>query len=204
MTTRSVSVHQCGWGRVDGVWRCVQDHYAAGRLPRTGCGATWDAATGITTRPAAQVQGPSRWEVNRSRGIRQGYVDEAGDQLTRAAEDHVGQLLGVPTVGVLDGRDPGWDLVYRGLKVDVKHTVHERGHLAVPWAATLLADAYVLVTGRSAAAFIVRGWATRAEVLAGDRVDHGHLYHGKPRVPYYSLRQDQLHDMAELGLVASR
>jgi len=32
--------HTCGWARVDGLWSCVQDHYAAGHRPDTSCGAT--------------------------------------------------------------------------------------------------------------------------------------------------------------------
>jgi len=34
--------HACGWAAdVDGTWRCVQDFYAVGDAPETGCGATW-------------------------------------------------------------------------------------------------------------------------------------------------------------------
>lgn len=36
--------HVHGWARTDGVWRCVQDHYAMGFKPETGCNATWDEA----------------------------------------------------------------------------------------------------------------------------------------------------------------
>lgn len=32
--------HTCGWARVDGVWTCVQDHYAVGFRTDTACGAT--------------------------------------------------------------------------------------------------------------------------------------------------------------------
>lgn len=34
--------HTCGWAREGGVWRCVQDFYAKGMSPESGCGATWD------------------------------------------------------------------------------------------------------------------------------------------------------------------
>jgi hypothetical protein len=30
--------HTHGWARVDGLWTCVQDHYAVGHRPDTGCG----------------------------------------------------------------------------------------------------------------------------------------------------------------------
>jgi hypothetical protein len=33
--------HVCGWGQVGGHWVCVQDYYAAGFAPDTGCGAEW-------------------------------------------------------------------------------------------------------------------------------------------------------------------
>lgn len=34
--------HQCGWAKdAEGVWRCLQDHYAVGYRPETSCGATW-------------------------------------------------------------------------------------------------------------------------------------------------------------------
>ena len=33
--------HICGWARVNGVWTCVQDYYAVGFRPDTGCGKTW-------------------------------------------------------------------------------------------------------------------------------------------------------------------
>lgn len=48
-------VHVCGWGLVDGTWRCIQDYKAAGGMPQTSCGATWDPATGVTTRPEGWV-----------------------------------------------------------------------------------------------------------------------------------------------------
>jgi hypothetical protein len=35
------SSHTCGYAKEDGVWRCVQDFYAIGDAPETGCGAVW-------------------------------------------------------------------------------------------------------------------------------------------------------------------
>lgn len=32
--------HTCGWARVEGVWTCIQDHYAVGFRPDTACGKT--------------------------------------------------------------------------------------------------------------------------------------------------------------------
>lgn len=32
--------HVHGWARVEGVWTCIQDHYAVGHRPDTGCGET--------------------------------------------------------------------------------------------------------------------------------------------------------------------
>lgn len=32
--------HVCGWARMDGAWTCVQDYYASGWSPDSGCGAT--------------------------------------------------------------------------------------------------------------------------------------------------------------------
>ena len=32
--------HVCGWGRVSGVWTCVQDYYSLGYDPESACGAT--------------------------------------------------------------------------------------------------------------------------------------------------------------------
>jgi hypothetical protein len=47
-TSRPVG-HVHGWGRsASGEWRCVQDYYANGSWPGTGCGESWEAA-----RPAA-------------------------------------------------------------------------------------------------------------------------------------------------------
>lgn len=150
------------------------------------------------------VRGPSRWEVNRARGIRPGAVDQLEDQLSEAAERYVGAILGVPTVGVLDGQpDPGWDMEYRGWRIDVKHTQHENGNLAVPTHHPLRAHLYVLVTGRSEAAFEAKGWATRKEVSAAPLVDHGYRYRGKP-TPYYRIPRDQLHEMHELVNVRER
>ena len=40
MLATRVEGHVCGWARVDGVWTCVQDHYAIGFAPETACGAT--------------------------------------------------------------------------------------------------------------------------------------------------------------------
>jgi hypothetical protein len=34
--------HTCGWAKVDDAWMCVQDYYAKGFAPETGCGSTWD------------------------------------------------------------------------------------------------------------------------------------------------------------------
>jgi hypothetical protein len=36
--------HVHGWALVDGVWTCVQDYYAAGAAPGTGCDQTLDEA----------------------------------------------------------------------------------------------------------------------------------------------------------------
>lgn len=32
--------HVHGWGRIEGVWTCIQDHYAVGVHTETGCGET--------------------------------------------------------------------------------------------------------------------------------------------------------------------
>jgi hypothetical protein len=37
-------VHTHGFARVEGTWTCVQDYYAAGEAPESGCGRTWDEA----------------------------------------------------------------------------------------------------------------------------------------------------------------
>jgi hypothetical protein len=38
-----LSTHTHGYGRgEDGVWRCLQDYYAPGHQPDTGCGETWE------------------------------------------------------------------------------------------------------------------------------------------------------------------
>lgn len=34
------TTHTHGWARASGVWTCVQDHYAVGFAPSTGCGET--------------------------------------------------------------------------------------------------------------------------------------------------------------------
>lgn len=39
LATDAAGSHVCGWARVDGVWRCIQDHYAVGFAPETSCGA---------------------------------------------------------------------------------------------------------------------------------------------------------------------
>lgn len=41
LTKHSAGSHTCGWARVDGLWICVQDFYAIGDAPATGCGVTW-------------------------------------------------------------------------------------------------------------------------------------------------------------------
>lgn len=33
--------HTCGWQKVEGVWRCLQDYYAVGDAPETACEAVW-------------------------------------------------------------------------------------------------------------------------------------------------------------------
>ena len=38
--TQVASGHVHGWARVDGLWICIQDHYAVGFKPETGCGDT--------------------------------------------------------------------------------------------------------------------------------------------------------------------
>lgn len=35
--------HTHGWARVEGLWTCIQDHYAVGLRPDTGCGETLPA-----------------------------------------------------------------------------------------------------------------------------------------------------------------
>lgn len=46
--------HTCGWAAdADGVWQCVQDHYAVGFRPDTGCGATWLGQGGMSVQAAA-------------------------------------------------------------------------------------------------------------------------------------------------------
>ncbi len=37
--------HVHGWARVDGVWSCVQDYYAAGYRPDTSCGEIMESAS---------------------------------------------------------------------------------------------------------------------------------------------------------------
>lgn len=47
--------HVCGWARVDGEWRCVQDHFASGKRPETSCGKVLPAFEEPT--PLLQVAG---------------------------------------------------------------------------------------------------------------------------------------------------
>lgn len=50
-----MSAHVCGWAEVDGVWICIQDHYAAGHVPGSGCVRTWELSTG-TSRPRVRPE----------------------------------------------------------------------------------------------------------------------------------------------------
>jgi hypothetical protein len=86
---RRLGPHVHGWARVDGVWACVQDYYAAGAAPGTGCGETWDGAD--------QTSGPSAaWGVSAA-----ATTDMEGADVRRH-DDHAG---GGRQPADLDGRD---------------------------------------------------------------------------------------------------
>ena len=63
------------------------------------------------------------------------------------------------------GRDPGWDMVLRGWKIDAKWSGELRRCLLVFADVDLVADAYLLVVGRDRDNLTIAGWAWRDEVV---------------------------------------
>lgn len=43
LASEAAADHTCGWARVDGIWTCIQDHYAVGPRSDTACGRTLEA-----------------------------------------------------------------------------------------------------------------------------------------------------------------
>jgi len=46
-TSEAFGTHHHGYAREGGQWRCVQDYYAAGNRPETGCGDVWTQPEGV-------------------------------------------------------------------------------------------------------------------------------------------------------------
>jgi hypothetical protein len=98
------------------------------------------------------------------------YIVEMGE----AAEWACASALDIPAGGPpLDtyhqidskGRDPGWDMVFHGWKLDVKWSGELRRCLLVFSDVKLAADIYPLVVGRDRARLWMAGWAWRDDVV---------------------------------------
>ncbi len=157
-----------------------------------------------------------RWDASRRAGYRDEFAgggDEDAkrwvDYMARAAEVWAADYLG-PEARVAAGirrKDRGWDLVYRGWRLDVKWTPQEPGRrgwgsnpaypgLRVPTWKPRRADLYLLVLGDLVERFRLYewadGWATRSEVEAAT------ILPGRPRAtsgqaaPFYFVGFDFL------------
>ena len=89
--------------------------------------------------------------------------------------------------------DSGWDIKYRGIKIDVKTTKYKTGRLIAKLnTRSDEVDAYLLVTGVFPE-YQIRGFATKGELLSDNNIND--LGHG----PGYTLTQDKLHPIEELA-----
>lgn len=162
-------------------------------------------------------------------GRRRGYNDESvssmeghhRDQMAWTAERWLGRFLGddAQVLAQMKGKDPGWDIVFRGWKIDVKWTPYEPGgpfktptypHLIVPAWKPRRADLYALVVGENEDRFDAWadwgcGFETRQVVEAAKVVDWGKARKTSGRsAPVYAIGFDYLRPLAELHSIASR
>jgi hypothetical protein len=105
------------------------------------------------------------------------YVVAMGEAAEWRAAFELGAWASAPYADIRPmrslGRDPGWDFVLRGRRVDVKWTP-----VALPGRCLLvfadrprLADVYVSVVGETPDELVVAGWAYRREVEAAPIVN---------------------------------
>lgn len=107
------------------------------------------------------------------------------------SEMAVAKVLNVPLDTSIDlGGDKGYDLVWNGLKVDVKYSYHPGGRLFVFPGKPLLADVYVLVVGDEKKMNIV-GWAKKEDFSHAKIRDFGYG-------PRLAIDQTELRDVQEL------
>jgi hypothetical protein len=104
-----------------------------------------------------------------------------------------GLLMSSITIGK---RDPGWDFVYKGKKIDIKATERANGNLIVPKAPNRprVADIYVLAivnVGNETANFV--GWIDAKEVMLAPVRDLG-----RGSYPVYFVDRKNLRPMDEL------
>jgi hypothetical protein len=159
-------------------------------------------------------------------GRRLGYRDESvshldarhRDKMAANAEQWLLDFLGEGTlIAGNQQHDPGWDIEYRGWKIDVKWTAREPGgnwytptypHLIVPTWKPRRADIYVLVIGSMVERFDLfdwaDGWEYRRTVEKSPVVDWGKQRQtsGKAAPGYtigfdYLRRLDELYDVKE-------
>jgi hypothetical protein len=151
-----------------------------------------------------------------SRSERPGRVDrfaadpkykKRSDIMGEAAERWVAAYLGCDT-DIIDAlrADPGWEMVHRGQKIDVKwshwlvgHHYHYKGGRDEYGYPTLnvwrgyQADLYVLISGTDFDAYSwAHGYATREEVLAAP------MRPGRSGSPYHWIGFDYLHPLEDL------
>ena len=127
----------------------------------------------------------SRWEAARRLGKPLPWVDEVEDAIAHEAERMVARWLGVPTFDYVGAADPGWDMVYRGWRIDTKWTRYRPPWLKCRSSEPLLADIYCVVVGSSIDDLWIpaRCWAIRSEVMAAPLDDFG-----QERAGAYTLR----------------
>ena len=150
-----------------------------------------------------EVAAETRWESHRRNGTPLPFVDEKGDAIATSAEAIVADLLGVPWHPNPTGHaDPGWDMVFRGWKVDVKNAPAGKKMLLVKtWKPVV--DIYVLVLGGKPVGW---EWGSVMERMWAADFGFTHGPHDEPDIsyfrPYWDLMPlDVLLDLPERGFL---
>lgn len=132
------------------------------------------------------------------RKVQEGRVTSTADLVGVIAEGEFAKKYGLPVDSVQSAqRDPGWDFILDGKKIDIKATSRKDGNLIVHTAAKrpLSADIYVLAivnVGNETAEFI--GWIEQKDVRVAPvrTLGYNDLY------PVHFVTRSQLRPMDEL------
>ena len=145
----------------------------------------------------AKILAILRNEINRAKGLlnkkHSGQPDWKVEIEGVGSEMAVSHVLNVfPPISL--NPDAGWDITYKGKKIDVKTTEYINGMLiADPTGKLGEVDMFLLTTG-SFPQYTIRGWATKRKLCQEKNLTV--LKEGCP--PVYALPQDELKSIGEM------